>query len=224
MGTRDYEASYCISIITLNPCLYYLYICPWMIVDERTITVTLEYIIQKSAEIYMVITIAIVLSSLGNVIEEYYHAVSLEKQRPIKSYIEIAKILSYIVAVILIGSILLNKSPVALLTGLGAVTAILSLVFRDFILGLVASIQIGTHDLIRLNDHIEVPDYGADGIVIDMSLNTVKVQNADKTIVMIPTYVLTNTQLKNWRGMLDAGGRQIKRAINIDMHSIKFLQ
>ncbi len=120
------------------------------------------------------------------------------------------------------GALLLDKSPVALLTGLGAATAILSVIFKDSISGLLASIQIGNYDLLRLGDEIEVPAFGADGEVIEISLNTVKVQNDDKTIVTIPTYSLLNTQMKNWRGMLDSGGRQIRRAINLDMHSIRF--
>jgi miniconductance mechanosensitive channel len=204
------------------PALIIYAFVPWMIVDERSFSLTLEHIIRKSVEIYMVINMTLIFSSLSTVAEEYYYTISFNKQRPIKSYIEIAKILLYVVAAILVGSIIVDKSPVALLTGLGAVTAVLSLVFRDFILGLVASIQIGSHDLIRLGDRIEVPEYGADGFVSYISLNTIKVQNLDNTIVTIPTYVLTNTQLKNWRGMLDAGGRQIKRAINIDMHSIRY--
>lgn len=201
------------------PALIIYLLAPWMIVDDRQLTMTLEYIIQKAVEIYMIATMAMILSSMANVI---YETISVEKKGLIKSYFEIAKILMYIIAIILIGSIILNKSPVALLAGLGALTAVLSLVFRDFLLGLVASIQIGSHDIIRAGDHIEVPDYGADGIVIDISLHTVKVQNGDKTIVTIPTYAFTNTKIKNWRGIMDAGGRQIKRAINIDMHSIHF--
>ncbi|MGA2654362.1 MAG: mechanosensitive ion channel domain-containing protein [Gammaproteobacteria bacterium] len=204
------------------PALIIYAFVPWMIVDERSFTLSLEHIIRKIVEIYMVINMTLILSALSTVAEEYYCTIAFNKQRPIKSYIEIAKILLYMVAAILVGSIIVDKSPVALLTGLGAVTAVLSLVFRDFILGLVASLQIGSHDLIRLGDRIEVPEYGADGFVSYISLNTVKVQNLDNTIVSIPTYVLTNTQLKNWRGMLDAGGRQIKRAINIDMHSIRY--
>ncbi len=206
----------------LIPAIIIYTLVPWMIVDDREFTTSLEYVIQKSAAIYMVATLAWILADVCNIIEEYCFAVSTLKHRPIKSYIEVAKILIVIVTVILTGSIILDKSPVALLTGLGAITAILSLVFKDFILGFVASIQIGRHDLIRLDDYIEVPDYGAEGKVIDISLNTVKVQNLDNTIVILPTYALTSTKLKNWRGILDAGGRQIKRAINIDMHSIHF--
>ena len=118
---------------------------------------------------------------------------------------------------------LFDRSPWALLGGLGALTAVLMLVFKDSILGLVASIQISTQDLVRHGDWIEVPKFGADGDVIDISLNTVRVQNWDKTITTIPTYALISESFKNWRGMSDSGGRRIKRAVRIDMNSIRFL-
>ncbi len=195
---------------------------PWIIVDGRPLTSTLAHLVQAGAKIYIIVIMALVFSAFANLIEEYYRQFPISKQRPIKSYLEVVKIILAAVAVILIGSILLNKSPVVLLTGLGAATAVLSLVFRDSILGFVASIQLASYDLVRIGDWIEVPTYGADGEVIDISLTTVKVQNWDKTIVIIPTFALTNTQMKNWRGMIDAGGRRIKRAVNIDMHSIHF--
>ena len=195
---------------------------PWIIVDGRPLTAVLAHLVQVFAKIYMVIIMALVLSALANVVEEYYRRFPIAKQRPIKSYLEVLKIILFTVAAILVGSILLNKSPVVLLTGLGAATAVLSIVFRDSLLGFVASIQMASYDLVRIGDWIEVPTYGADGEVIDISLNTVKVQNWDKTIVIIPTFALTNTQMKNWRGMIDSGGRRIKRAVNIDMHSIHF--
>jgi miniconductance mechanosensitive channel len=117
---------------------------------------------------------------------------------------------------------LMNKSPGALITGLGAVSAIILLIFRDSILGFVAGMQLTFNDMVRRGDWIEMPKYGADGDVIDVTLNTVKVQNWDKTVTMIPTYALVSDSFKNWRGMQDSGGRRIKRAINIDMNSVKF--
>lgn len=204
------------------PAIIIYHFVPWIIVDDRPFTLTLEHLIHAGTKIYMIIIMTVALTAICNVIEEYYQQASAIKQRPIKSYLEVAKILIYIIAGILIGSTIFDKSPAALLTGLGAAAAVLTVVFREPILSLIASVQIGTYDLVRLGDRIEVPAYGADGEVRDISLNTIKVQNGDKTIVTIPTYALVNTQMKNWRGMIDAGGRRIKRALNIDMHSIRF--
>jgi miniconductance mechanosensitive channel len=195
---------------------------PWLIIDGRPHTLTLAHVVQELAKIYIVVIVTAVLFSFTNLIEEYYRQYAISKQRPIKSYLEVLKIIIMVFAAILIGSILLNKSPVVLLTGLGAATAVISLVFRDSLLGFVASVQMATYDLVRIGDWIEVPAYGADGEVVDISLNTVKVQNWDKSMVTIPTFALTSTQMKNWRPMLDAGGRRIKRAVNLDMHSIRF--
>jgi len=195
---------------------------PWIIIDERPNTALLAHFIQVAIKVYIVAVLTLVLSSFASLIEEYYQQFPIAKQRPIKSYIEVVKIILFILAAILIGSIMLNKSPVVLLTGLGAATAVLSILFRDSLLGFMASIHMASYDLLRIGDWVEIPSYGADGEVTDISLNTVKVQNWDKTIVTIPTHALTNTQMKNWRGMIDAGGRRIKRAIKIDMHSITF--
>jgi miniconductance mechanosensitive channel len=126
------------------------------------------------------------------------------------------------VAVILIIATLLDKDPLALLGALGALTAVLMLVFKDTILGLVASIQLSSHDMIRVGDWVSMPKYGTDGDVLEITLNTVKVQNWDKTISTIPTYAFISGSFKNWRGMTDSKGRRIKRSLNIDMTSIKF--
>jgi miniconductance mechanosensitive channel len=127
-----------------------------------------------------------------------------------------------VLTVVLIISRLLDKSPWALLSGIGALTAVIMLVFKDSILGFVASVQLTTNDMVRRGDWIEMPKYGADGDVIEVSLNTVKVQNWDKTISTIPTYQLMQDTFKNWRGMSESGGRRIKRALYIDMNSIAF--
>jgi len=124
---------------------------------------------------------------------------------------------------VVIVSILMSKSPVVLLTGFGAMTAILLLIFRDTILSLVASIQMSSLDMVRVGDWIEMPQYNANGDVIDVALHTIKVQNWDKTITTIPTHKLISESFKNWRGMKDTGGRRIKRSINIDVNSVRFL-
>lgn len=140
----------------------------------------------------------------------------------IQGYLDIGKILIIIVGVIFSISLFTGKSPLVLLTGLGAVMAILLLVFRDTILSIVASIQISSYDLVKEGDWIEVPSFGADGDVLNMSLHSIKIQNWDKTITVIPTYKMIEVGYKNWRGMQESGGRRIKRSISIDMASIHF--
>ena len=137
-------------------------------------------------------------------------------------YVQLSNFLIYVVAVILIVATLLDRDPLALLGALGALTAVLMLVFKDTILGLVASIQLSSHDMIRVGDWVSLPKYGTDGDVLEITLNTVKVQNWDKTISTIPTYAFISGSFKNWRGMTDSKGRRIKRSFNIDMTSIKF--
>lgn len=152
-----------------------------------------------------------------------YTAVDRQSNVPYLGLAQILKLLDFIVVSILIMSALLGKSPVYLLSGLGALTAVLLLVFKDTILGLVASIQLATNKMVARGDWIEMPKYGADGSVIEVALTTVKVQNWDNTITTIPTYALISDSFKNWRGMQQSGGRRIKRAIKIDIHSIGFL-
>ena len=141
---------------------------------------------------------------------------------PIKSYAQIAKILGYIVGALMTVAVLTGKSPWVLLSGIGALMAVIILVFRDTILSLVASFTIASNRLVKVGDWIEAPTFGADGDVVDIALHTVKVQNWDKTITTIPTYKLVETSFKNWRGMQDSGGRRIKRAIHLDMNTVRF--
>lgn len=141
---------------------------------------------------------------------------------PIKGFVQLAQIIIAVVLVILGIAILLEQSPFVLLGGLGALTAVLMLVFKDTILSLVASFQISSSNMVNLGDWIEMPKYGADGDVIDISLHTIRVQNWNKTISSIPSYAFISDTFKNWRGMEESGGRRIKRAININMNSVKF--
>lgn len=140
----------------------------------------------------------------------------------VKSYVQISKIITWIIGVIVMISILLGKSPLVLLSGIGALTAVLLLVFRDTILSFVAGMQLSSYDLLRVGDWIEAPKFGADGDVIDITLHTVMIQNWDKTITVIPTYKLVEDSFRNWRGMSQSGGRRIKRAIYLDMSTVKF--
>lgn len=172
--------------------------------------------------IYLIILSIFVFDSFVNSLHEIYKQYPFAKNRPIKGYIQIIKIFLYFIGIILILSIMLNKSPVYFLSGLGALTAVLLFVFKDTILGFIASIQLSANKMVSIGDWISMPKHNADGTVLEISLNTVKVQNWNKTISTIPTYALVSEAFNNWRGMEDSGGRRIKRSINIDMKSIKF--
>ena len=165
---------------------------------------------------------AFLISSLLDVVNEVYKtSFKFARQRPIKSYLDFLKIMIWIVAIIVAISIFTNKSPATMLAGLGAISAVGMLVFKDSILGFITSIQLAAYDLVRIGDWIQINKYNVDGDVIDISLNTVKVQNFDKTIVTIPTYELVATGVTNWRGMQESGGRRIKRSVNINVDTIK---
>ncbi len=159
------------------------------------------------------------LSAANDIYESQYDI----HGRPIKGYVQLVKLLVFLLSVILMVAVLIGRSPLLLLSGLGALGAVLMLVFKDTILSLVASVQIASNDLLRVGDWITMPSLAADGDVVDIALNTVRVQNFDKTIVTIPTYRLVSDSFINWRGMKDAGGRRIKRALYIDQGSVGFL-
>ena len=139
----------------------------------------------------------------------------------IKSYIQVAKLIANIFGLIIMASVLMDKNPTWLLSGVGAFAAVLIITFKDTILSLVASMQISSNDLFKVGDWVEAPKFGADGDVIDIALHTVKIQNWDKTISIIPTHKLIESTFKNWKGMSNSGGRRIKRSIFIDINSIK---
>jgi miniconductance mechanosensitive channel len=157
-----------------------------------------------------------------NAIDDIYRKSEASKIRPIKGYLQVLKIAAYVIGIVVIISALMDRSPLLLLGGIGAATAVLLLVFQNTILGFVASIQLTENDMVRLGDWIEMPNHNANGDVIEISLHTVKVQNGDKTITTIPTYSMVSESFKNWRFMQEAGGRRINRAVNIDITSIKF--
>ncbi len=165
----------------------------------------------------------LIAGALLSAVHEIYATTPAGRDRPVKGYVQLAKIALYLLGAVLIGATLINQDPVLFLSGIGAMTAVLLFIFRDTILSFVASVQMATYDLVRVGDWIEVPRYGADGDVIDIALHTVKVQNWDKTITTIPTHKLIDESFKNWRGMSESGGRRIKRAVHIDMNTIRFL-
>ena len=172
--------------------------------------------------LYMILIGVLVIDSFLNAVLDIYRTREVSKEIPIKSFIQILKIAIYFIAIIFVISVILNKTPLYLFTGLGAVTAILLLIFKDAILGFVAGIQLAANKMVANGDWIEMPKYGADGDVLEVALTTVKVQNWDKTVTTIPTYALISESFKNWRGMQLSGGRRIKRSIFIDINTIKF--
>lgn len=184
-------------------------------------------LIKQYLELILVIYISFMavsaLSAFLDIVNEIYEKKFYQlKQRPIRGFIKIIKVFLFLIAVVIVISRLLGQSPIIILSGLGAISAITLLIFRDAILGLVAGVQIATNDLVRIGDWIEMPKYGADGDVIAISITVVKVRNFDNTITTLPAYALVSDSFKNWRGMQSLGGRRIKRAINLDMSSIGF--
>jgi miniconductance mechanosensitive channel len=181
-----------------------------------------QHLIEKGAIAYLIIVGLMIINSFLNACNDIYLTFEISKIKPIKGYLQVAKIIFFIVGGIVIIANLMGESPFILLSGIGALSAVLLLVFKDSLLGLVAGIQLAANDMVRVGDWIEMPKYEADGDIIDISLNTVKVQNFDKTITMIPSYALISDSFKNWRGMQASGGRRIKRSLFIDTNSITF--
>jgi miniconductance mechanosensitive channel len=182
----------------------------------------LEAFLKRFSTVYMIMVGLAVFSAFLNAVNDIYMDFKVSRERPIKGYLQVAKIIVSVFLIIIALAALLNRPAWPFISGLGAMTAVLILVFKDTILGLVASVQLSSNDMVRIGDWIEMPKYGADGDVVDISLHTVKVQNWDKTISTIPTYALISDSFKNWRGMSESGGRRIKRALYIDMNSVKF--
>ena len=175
--------------------------------------------------ICMIYIIAIFLKFISALLSALYHVYSEREQfrdRPLKGLIQTVQVILFFIGGIIIVRILIDKSPMVLLTGLGASAAVLMLVFKDSIMGFVSGIQLSANNMLKVGDWIEMPKYGADGTVIEVTLNTVKVRNWDNTITTIPPYALVSDSFQNWRGMQESGGRRIKRSIRIDMNSVKF--
>ena len=179
-------------------------------------------LVMTAIELYVIVVVVLAFDALLSAATDIYQTFEVATRVPIKGFAQVARLLLYFVGGLILLSVVLDKTPLILLSGLGAFTAVLMIIFRDAILGFVAGIQLTANQMVAIGDWIEMPKYQADGDVIEVSLTTVKVQNFDKTITTIPTYALISESFKNWRGMSDAKGRRIKRAVNIDMNSIKF--
>lgn len=172
---------------------------------------------------YGVLFVVLAVGALINALSSIYERQPVARERPLKGFFQIAKLAVYFVGAVLVLAAVVDRSPLLFFSGLGALTAVLLLVFKDTILSLVASVQIATSGILRVGDWVEMPQYGADGDVIDIALHTVRVQNWDKTVTTIPTHRFISDAFKNWRYMSSSGGRRIKRALNMDVGSVRFL-
>lgn len=184
---------------------------------------TVVVFVEVVAQAFVVFTLARALCDLLELFNDAYELKPEAASRPIKGYVQVGKIVVYAAAAILIVATVIGQSPLLLLSGLGAMAAVLMLIFRDTILSLVASVQLRSNDMLRVGDWIEMPQLNADGDVIDISLHTVKVQNFDKTVTTIPTHKLVSDSYRNWRFMREWGGRRIKRSLLIDQTTVGFL-
>ena len=182
-----------------------------------------QIVIANVTQAAIVLSIAMAIVKALTYANDVYERLPTSRNRPIKGFVQVLKIVVLCGAAIILISVLIDESPLLLLSGLGAITAVLLLVFKDTILSLVASVQLTTNDMLRVGDWITMPSMDADGDVIDISLHTVKVQNFDKTISTIPTHRLVSDAFQNWRGMSESGGRRIKRSIVLDQNTIRFL-
>ncbi len=180
-------------------------------------------VVENVASAFIVLTIAMAISQALHLAEALYNRRPDAGHKPIKGYLQVVRIIVYCGAAVLMAATLAEQSPLLLLSGLGAMAAVLMLVFKDTILSLVASVQLGSNDMLRVGDWIEMPQLNADGDVVDIALHTVKVQNWDRTITTIPTHRMISESFRNWRGMSESGGRRIKRALLVDQTSVRFL-
>ncbi|MEC8375273.1 MAG: mechanosensitive ion channel family protein [Pseudomonadota bacterium] len=204
-------------LMHLFPALFIYIATPVLIEDEAV----MHGAIIKSAQLYMLYSGVLAVYALLSTIEDVYNASALARRAPITGFIQVSKLAFAIVAILLSISLIVGKSPLLLLSGLTAIAAVLLLIFRDTILGFVAGIQIAANRMFNTGDWISMPKYEVDGEILEIGLTNVKVQNWDNTISTLPTYSLTTEAVKNWRGMQESGGRRIKRAVYIDIHSIK---
>jgi miniconductance mechanosensitive channel len=182
----------------------------------------LSLVVQKGLNIYMILIVLMAINAFLKGLNDIYQTIPAAQGRSIKGYVQVGQIIFFSLAIILIISILTGTKPTALLAGIGAAAAVLMLVFKDTILGLVAGIQLSGNDMLRIGDWITMQKYGADGHVMEITLNTVKVRNFDKTITTIPTYAMVSDSFINWRGMEKEGARRFRKHIHINMHSVKF--
>ncbi|WP_338518757.1 mechanosensitive ion channel family protein [Alteromonas gracilis] len=204
-------------LMHLFPALFIYIATPVLIEDEAI----MHGMVIKSAQLYMLYSGLLALYALLSTVEDVYNASALARRAPITGFIQVTKLAFAIITILLSISLIVDRSPLLIVSGLTALAAVLLLIFRDTILGFVAGIQIAANRMFNTGDWIAMPKYEVDGEILEIGLTNVKVQNWDNTISTLPTYSLTTEAVKNWRGMQESGGRRIKRAIYIDIHSIK---
>ena len=173
-------------------------------------------------DVWLVFISIMIIDSVLSTIRDYYQRYEIAKERPIDSLVQVLKIIAYVIGGLIVISIFIDKDVSTLLFSLGTMSAVLMLIFRDPILGFIGGLQLTFNEMVRIGDWISVPKYDADGVVLEITLTVVKVQNWDKTISMVPTYALVSNSFQNWRGMEESGGRRIMRSISIDMDSVRF--
>ena len=216
------DKRFIITLIRFIPTFVFLLGSPLLILQNIAWTMQLSHIVVVLLLLYLLylsIRTLFILLDITNIWATQHTAI---RHQPIKSYIQIIKIVLVGLGAIFAISIIVDKSPWLLLTGLGALSAVLLLVFKDTITGFVANIQVSAYDMVRIGDWITIPQYDVDGDVMDISVNTVKIRNFDKTVLTIPTNALIQSGVQNWRGMTESGGRRIKRAIHLDINTIRF--
>lgn len=214
------EARFPTYVAQLLPYFFLHAVLPIWVIDRTGVSDVLSTILNA----YGVLITVWILRSLLHAIRSYLRTLESFKDKPIDSYIQVFMIVIWVVGIVVLFSIITGREVGYFLTAMGALSAVLLLIFKDTILGFVASIQIAANDLVRIGDWVTMEKYGADGDVIEINLSTVKVQNFDKTITTIPTYNLISDSFKNWRGMAESGGRRIKRSMLIQTQSIRFLK
>lgn len=190
---------------------------------EDSLIVGIGHILLIASQVSAIVLILFSAMSALNIVERIYNRYEVSKKLPLKSFIQVIKVILFLVGLIFIISSVMGKSPLFIFSGLGAATAILMLIFKDSILGLVAGVQLSANQMVSVGDWIEMPKFGADGEITEVALTTVKVCNWDKTITTVPTYALISDSFKNWRGMSESGVRRIKRALHFDMNSVHAL-
>ena len=205
-------------VALLAPALVIYKLIPQALIDSQLVT----DIIKVAALIYIVIVVAMIIDSLIDSLLEIYRNITVARHLPVQSFAQVIKLIIYFVAIILVVSLLVGQSPFKLFAGLGAMAAILMLVFKDPILGFAAGIQLSYNKMVALGDWVEIPQHSADGDIMEIGLTTVKVRNFDHTITTVPTQSLINESFKNWRGMQQSAGRRIKRSLHIDLNSVRF--
>jgi len=204
------------------------HIIPLLIALELTPVIFVDFpyaenIIEKGLQLFSIVLTLWIVRSVLNTLKDYFKTLPRLKDKPIDSYIQVFMIFAWVAGFLFAFVVLTNIPLLTFLAGMGAASAVFLLIFKDTILGFVASIQVSINNIVHIGDWVTFDKYGADGDVIEINLSTVKVQNFDKTITTIPTYALISDSFKNWRGMVNSGGRRIKRALNIKLDSVKYL-